>query len=395
MKRQEMQQLLEERIQRITLLETRIDTMEQLIGGYRTREQAVIDTLRATQESAEKTKADALHGAQETLSQAKRSAEQTLASAEAEAAALKAEAQEKADGLLAAAKEESGKIHENAETAKRAFEEELASYNAALERSASQAQEAAAQFAAFAASRRVEPRHITRAQDLPDPEGDPAQLMRNIYRLQNRTIPDAAEPGCAQAEPEAEGAKPRAGMKESKAEVQRAFESMFAESGAQAEPPAGPAPETAPEPYSGEAWASEVHKSAGEPQAEFVQAFDTDFEKTDYAVNPDPACAAAAESAPETPAEETKPTAPEPEADEVKAAGLAFDELFPPEEAQAEENAKLDAAFEAAAADETHEWEPGAEAEKAPETDGAPKEGQDGGDVSLDDLLDEIINAGE
>ena len=40
MKRREMKLLLEERFERIALLETRIDTMDQLVEGYRAREQA-------------------------------------------------------------------------------------------------------------------------------------------------------------------------------------------------------------------------------------------------------------------------------------------------------------------------------------------------------------------
>ncbi|HRX59326.1 MAG TPA: hypothetical protein P5075_11185 [Eubacteriales bacterium] len=393
MKRQEMQQLLEERIQRITLLETRIDTMEQLIDGYRRREQAIIDTLRSSQESAEKTKADALRRAEEAVSQAEQRAEQALASAEAEAAAIRAAAQEKADALLTAAKEESARLQAEAAVAMRAHEEALASYNALLQRSAGQAQESAAQFAAFMAGQRIEP--PAAMQDLPDPEGDPAQLMRNIYRLQNRPIPEAAEtdapvePGHqSQAEAWQEAAQPSAETEaetpapEPKAEVQRAFESMFTGG--------DDAAKASPEPYSGEAWASEEHKSDGEPQAEFAQSFDAAFESSDFALTPDAECAK-----PEAGAQEIAETEERTVEEET---GLAFDELFPPEEAgtEAEENAKLAAAFEAAAADEAPEWEPegGAEASNAAEPE-APEDGTNGDDVSLDDLLDEIINAGE
>ena len=45
MKRREMKLLLEERFERIALLETRIDTMDQLVEGYRAREQAILDVL--------------------------------------------------------------------------------------------------------------------------------------------------------------------------------------------------------------------------------------------------------------------------------------------------------------------------------------------------------------
>ena len=54
MKRRDMKLLLEERFERIALLETRIDTMDQLVEGYRAREQAIFDTLSAAKENAAK-----------------------------------------------------------------------------------------------------------------------------------------------------------------------------------------------------------------------------------------------------------------------------------------------------------------------------------------------------
>ena len=52
MKRRDMKLLLEERFERIALLETRIDTMDQLVEGYRAREQSIFDTLSAAKENA-------------------------------------------------------------------------------------------------------------------------------------------------------------------------------------------------------------------------------------------------------------------------------------------------------------------------------------------------------
>ena len=72
MKRREMKQLLEERIERITLLEGRIDTMEQLIEGYRKREQSIIDTLRTAQETAARVTASAETNANGVLDEAHR-----------------------------------------------------------------------------------------------------------------------------------------------------------------------------------------------------------------------------------------------------------------------------------------------------------------------------------
>ena len=54
MKRREMKLLLEERFERIALLETRIDTMDQLVEGYRAREQSVLNALQSAKENAAK-----------------------------------------------------------------------------------------------------------------------------------------------------------------------------------------------------------------------------------------------------------------------------------------------------------------------------------------------------
>ena len=72
MKRRDMKLLLEERFERIALLETRIDTMDQLVEGYRAREQAIFDTLSAAKENAAK-----------LLEQAKTEGAQVRAEAEA------------------------------------------------------------------------------------------------------------------------------------------------------------------------------------------------------------------------------------------------------------------------------------------------------------------------
>ena len=54
MRRKEMQSLLEERSERITLLEQRMETMNQLIDGYRAREQSVIESLSQAAEATQR-----------------------------------------------------------------------------------------------------------------------------------------------------------------------------------------------------------------------------------------------------------------------------------------------------------------------------------------------------
>lgn len=463
MKRREMKQLLEERMERITLLEGRIDTMEQLIEGYRAREQSIIDTLRTAQETAARVTANAEANAKGLLDEANQHA---LQIAEQTARA--------AEERLAAAKAESERVLREADIIKREYEEMMTSFNAMLEQNASELQQSAARFATFVRSRRVEaPEGETfykdvgalAAGELPDPSGDPSRLMQNIYRIQNRPLPQKGEgaeeaeiraealhlappepieapapfsskaweseehtspvepqaefgeifdeafhPEEAPAAPAAIPAPPRPAERrltkeESQAEMQRAFNQLFTRNDPeytpeQAQQEVRPEDEQGPEgsapaPFSMDAWASEEHQSPTEPQAEFTPAFDSAFEKTDFVVaSPDdcepPKTASAAEPEPYSSgawANGAHASSNEPQAE----AERVFDAMFPAESEPAPQ------AFDASA-EEPREWEP----EREPEMGEVPtvaelvrenKGGDD--DISLDDLLDEIIKAGE
>ncbi|MDO4572660.1 MAG: hypothetical protein Q4C13_04760, partial [Clostridia bacterium] len=194
MRRKEMKQLLEERMERIGLLEQRLETLERLLDGYRAREQAIV----------------------EALSNANETARQRVGAAEAEAQRLKAEAEERAGKLVAeaetraaavrdAAEQESAALLEKTQRSVRAYEDALAAYNANLERSAAEVQASAARYAAFIQERKLDAGELFNevgggaltanaavADELPDPDGDPKTLMQNIYKLQNRDIPAEA-----------------------------------------------------------------------------------------------------------------------------------------------------------------------------------------------------------
>ena len=245
MKRREMKQLLEERMERITLLEGRIDTMEQLIEGYRTREQSIIDTLRTAQETAARVAAKAQESANGVLDEANQQAKQ-----------IAEEAARVAGEQLSAAKAESERLLREADMIKREHEELLASFNAMLEQNASELQQTAARFASFVRGHRVEIPEgemfyknvvALAGEELPDPSGDPSRLMQNIYRIQNRPLPQKGE-----------GAE----------EAERQAEALHL---------APPEPQEAPEPYSSKAWENEQHTSPGEPQAEFGELFEEAF----------------------------------------------------------------------------------------------------------------------
>ena len=73
----------------------------------------------------------------------------------------------------------------------------------------------AQRFAAFSRGHKIQPADLTEEvdglhelpfaprMDLPDPEGNPAQLMHNIYRIQNRVPPEGGAPVASPAPPEA------------------------------------------------------------------------------------------------------------------------------------------------------------------------------------------------
>lgn len=191
MNKKQMKQILEERVERIGLLEQRLETLSQLLDGYKAREQAIVDSL----------------------SQASETAAGRLAQAETEAKQTVAKAQAQADALLSAAREESTRILSKAETAVQQYEQRLASYHADLERSAAEVEATAARYAAFIKETTLDGDSRPRAEaaavtvsapplDLPDPQDDPQLVMQNIYKLQNRDIPAATEPEPVPDEPD-------------------------------------------------------------------------------------------------------------------------------------------------------------------------------------------------
>ena len=203
MKRREMKLLLEERFERIALLETRIDTMDQLVEGYRSREQGILDTLQTAKENAERITEEAKSEAKKMRDNAMREANALIVDAAAASDALRAEAERRAKEIMITAKAESERMLRDAEIIKREYEEMVELFNAMLEHNASELQTSAARFAEFVKQSKIEPvdnrldgeafyKSVGALSDvsLPDPSGDPSLLMRNIYRIQNRPMPE-------------------------------------------------------------------------------------------------------------------------------------------------------------------------------------------------------------
>ena len=264
MNRKEMKQLLEERFERIALLETRIDTMEQLIEGYHAREQSLIDTLHTAQNTSRKLTEDARAEADAIREKARQEGKKLLDDTMRAAQSAMDQAQQQAAELRISAKNESDRMIRDAEIIKSEYEELVDSFNALLEQNANELRETADRFAEFVRGRKIEAPEVKLDGEafyksvgalndarLPDPDGDPATLMKNIYQLQKRPLPTAENLGVE-------------------------------ESGATEAVPAEERPLEVP--YSEQAWTSLFEQSESEPQAEFTKSFDPAFTPSDVEV---------------------------------------------------------------------------------------------------------------
>ena len=379
MKRREMKLLLEERFERIALLETRIDTMDQLVEGYRAREQSVLDALQAAKVNAAK----ALEQAQAEGAQIRAEAQKTLAEAEqarinarAEAEALlsdaisaantlKAEAERRAADDTASVRAESERMLRDAEIIKREYEEMVDSFNAMLEQNASELEITAARFAEFVKNRKIDRaearldgnafyKSVGEMSDaaLPDASEDPALLMQNIYRIQNRPLPeDRQDAKGAQDEQQAKDETEPTAVEPASSEEPPQTEAAVAPEFPMQDGNGADERQSIVEPYSEAAWRSETHESESEPQAEFTKSFDNAYVKSDYTIHDDECSVtqadvesefdammssgtslarAATVAIPATAALVSEKLAPEPMADAARAFDAYFDETFEP-----------------------------------------------------------------
>ena len=203
MRKKELIAQLAEREAQIARLEQRIQTMDGLIEGYHSRETAIVNALTHAHETAA-----------EVVEEAEKRAKEILDEAEAAAAETRKRAQTDADGMLEQARSHSAQLLTQAEATVSEYETTIAAYNAALEQAAAEAAANAQRFAAFSRGHKIQPADLTEEvdglhelpfaprMDLPDPEGNPAQLMHNIYRIQNRVPPEGGVPAEPPAPPE-------------------------------------------------------------------------------------------------------------------------------------------------------------------------------------------------
>ena len=186
MRKKDLLRLYEEQRAKIAQLEECVKTQDGLIDGYRAREAAVVSVLASAQETAK----------------------QRVEAAERRAGELEREAQRKAEEIERQARAESERILAGAKEDVAEYQAAIDRYNAALETAAEEAAENARRFASFARGRKLREAQIAQdaaafpcaqpqaeAIELPDAVGDPAQLMRNIYRIENRVLPDSVVGG--------------------------------------------------------------------------------------------------------------------------------------------------------------------------------------------------------
>lgn len=225
MRRKEMNNLLEERAERILVLEQRMENMNQQIEGYRAREQSIVESLTTAQieskqrvEAAQARANELLAAAQAQssgmLSEAQSQVSGMLSEAQSQATALIAQSQSQANDMLAAARADAERILSSAKAESAGilaqsrqsaaeYEQTSAHLRALLTQTAAQARDSAEQFAAIIERCGSQPTETdesvaqpvaptqTVVADLPDAEGDPAKLMQNIYTLQNRDLPES------------------------------------------------------------------------------------------------------------------------------------------------------------------------------------------------------------
>jgi hypothetical protein len=233
-----------------------------------------------------------------------------LAEAISAAKELKLEEERSAIEMTATVKADSERMLRDAEIIKREYEEMVDSFNAMLEQNASELEITAARFAEFVKNRRIDTaetqldgnafyKSVGALNDaaLPDASENPALLMQNIYRIQNRPLPeDRLEAGttekqaAAEFEPQSEpGARGTGAVGAKQLEVAltgvQPDEALLREK--EESISMGAQQSAKEEPFSEAAWMNEAQQSESEPQAEFTKAFDDAFIKSDYNIHMD------------------------------------------------------------------------------------------------------------
>ena len=188
MRKRELMQELTEAKKEIERLNALLTEKDGRLAAFADREGETVKAMALVQSIADEVRDKAEKKAAEVTAEAKLRADEAEAAAKLRADELTAKTKAACEKMLRSAKLEAAR-----------YEEALASYNKLVEESVERAIQSNARYAELMQSRRLEPEKVMEEPaepadvELPDAGGDPARLMRNIYKLQNRDIPAEAE----------------------------------------------------------------------------------------------------------------------------------------------------------------------------------------------------------
>ncbi len=198
---------LEEQIER---LNAKVEELTAQLEKYRSREQAIVQTLTDAQATANRRVEEAEERAKGIVFEAQKQREALLE----ENATLQQEANGKAAAIIEDAQAEAQRRLLQAEASVADYAARVAALNQALQATADQAREQAEAFAAAMEGKLSQPDEIVQEtggkglgalitqppQDLPADYASPADLMHGIYQLQGRDIPKPAQEQPSQEE---------------------------------------------------------------------------------------------------------------------------------------------------------------------------------------------------
>lgn len=206
---QEQRELIEQMELRLKQQASAIEQLEQVVTDYRGREKAVTDAMTEVAAVRARVTGEAQKQADEILTEANTARQ----SAESEAQEMISTAYQSARDIVKGADAERKQKLDQTEAAINTYAEILRQYNEMMKDQVKQAEENARQYAAYYRQLSVAvPELLGDTQGLADAadedltlgeiDDDPAKLMRNIYTIEHRDIPEAEVPDRTSAEEE-------------------------------------------------------------------------------------------------------------------------------------------------------------------------------------------------
>ena len=217
-KAKELEEQLNQSQQEVAILAKKVETLSATLEEFKAKESAISGALTNAQRAAEKIIAEAENERAAIL----KVAEEARASAEQEAQEIVGDANREADTIVEKAKEKARGIAMQAEAFMVEYRANAARLNESLQAAATAAAAQAEQFRAFASGTQLQGETELAGEyadisalldekelELPDDYETPATLMKSIYAIENRDLPqqetgEKEEPAAAPAEDEPE-----------------------------------------------------------------------------------------------------------------------------------------------------------------------------------------------